>query len=64
MAVLPRLLVDHALQQGQLIDLMPGHSLRLPLYWHCWNLPSELLDRLSAALQEAAAAALLPLDPA
>ena len=63
-AVLPRLLVDHALQQGQLIDLMPGHSLRLPLYWHCWNLPSELLDRLSAALQEAAAAALLPLDPA
>ena len=61
-AVVPRLLVQEPLRQGQLINLMPEHSLKLPLYWHCWNLPSELLDSLSAALQAAAAAVLLPVD--
>lgn len=61
-AVVPRLLVQEPLRQGQLINLMPKHSLKLPLYWHCWNLPSELLDSLSAALQAAAAAVLLPVD--
>lgn len=58
--ILPRLLVQALLEQGQLLDALPGHCVRLPLYWHCWNLPSEVLDSLSAALQAAASRALVP----
>jgi LysR family transcriptional regulator (chromosome initiation inhibitor) len=34
--------------------------LPIQLYWHCWNLESELLDALTAALKGAAAEALVP----
>jgi LysR family transcriptional regulator (chromosome initiation inhibitor) len=32
--------------------------LPIQLYWHCWNLASEVLDSLTAALTRAAASAL------
>lgn len=63
-AVVPRLLVRELLQQGLLINLMPEHSLNLPLYWQCWNLPSDLLDSLSEAIHSAASIALQPQAPA
>lgn len=57
-SVVPRLLAQGLINQGLLINLAPGCSLPIQLYWHCWNLESEVLDALTAALTEAAAAAL------
>lgn len=57
-SVVPELLVRGLLAQGQLMNLAPAHSLQIQLYWHCWNLQSEVLDSLSTALTRAAASAL------
>lgn len=59
-SVVPRLLVAGLLEQGRLVDVAPGHSVAVQLYWHCWNLESEVLDALSAALTRAAGAVLEP----
>ena len=58
--VVPELLARGAIADGSMVDLAPGRSLPIQLYWHCWNLESELLDTLSEALTSAAARALLP----
>ena len=52
--MLPELLVRGLLEQGALVNLAPSHVLPIQLYWHCWNLQSEVLDALSAALTQAA----------
>ena len=49
-AVLPELLVQPALQAGDLVNAAPGHALAIALYWHCWNLESRVLARVSQAL--------------
>ena len=57
-AVLPRLRVLTHLDAAELVNLAPAHSLPVDLYWHCWNLDSQVIDRLSAALVAAAEQAL------
>ena len=57
--VMPELMARQALADGSMVDLAPGRSLPIQLYWHCWNLESELLDALSSALTSAAAQALV-----
>lgn len=58
--VVPELLVRGLLQQGHLVNIAPAQHLDVALYWHCWNLESQLLDTLSAALTQAAAHQLRP----
>jgi LysR family transcriptional regulator (chromosome initiation inhibitor) len=58
--VVPELLARSALADGSMVDVAPGRALPIQLYWHCWNLESELLDALTAALKGAAADALVP----
>ena len=58
-SVVPELLAREPLAQGLLVNLVPAHSLSIQLYWHCWNLESEVLDALSTALTTAAAQALV-----
>jgi LysR family transcriptional regulator (chromosome initiation inhibitor) len=53
-AVLPRLRVQSQLERGALVNIAPAHSLPIDLYWHCWNLDSAVIDRLTAALAGAA----------
>ena len=53
--VLPELLVRPALAAGDIVDVSPGHTLPIQLYWHCWNLESEGLEALTQALIEASA---------
>ena len=36
--------------RGRLVDLTPGDHVAVELYWHCWNLKSELLENLTHAL--------------
>ena len=57
-AVLPRLRVQRHLESGDLVNLAPAHALPVDLYWHCWNLDSQVIDRLTAALVCAAEQAL------
>ena len=54
-SVVPRLLAQELVDQGQLVNLAPHVTLPIQLYWHCWNLESEVLDALSAALVQSAA---------
>lgn len=57
-SVVPELLARPALADGRLVDLAPGHSLPVQLYWHSWNLQSQVLDALAEALGEGARQAL------
>jgi len=57
-SVVPELLARGLLEQGQLVNIAPSYTLPIQLYWHCWNLESEVLDSLSAALTQAAGTAL------
>ncbi|SDO38555.1 LysR family transcriptional regulator ArgP [Desulforhopalus singaporensis] len=40
----------HLFESGCLVDLAPGSTINIDLYWHCWNLQSKLLDKLSRLL--------------
>jgi LysR family transcriptional regulator, chromosome initiation inhibitor len=53
-SVLPQMLVQPAIDSGELVHLMPQFSLPVQLYWHCWNLESEVLDQLTYAIQSSA----------
>lgn len=57
-SVLPELQVRGLLDSGELVNLAPKSTLPVNLYWHCWNLDSVVIDRLTDALSAAASAAL------
>jgi LysR family transcriptional regulator (chromosome initiation inhibitor) len=59
-SVVPELLVRGLLQQAQLVEVGNGCTVHEQLYWHCWNLQSEVLDSLTAAITRAARASLEP----
>ena len=59
-SVLPELLVRPELASGKVVNLAPGTSLSVNLYWHCWNLDSAVLNSLSAAVVSTAAKVLSP----
>lgn len=58
--VVPELQVRTLLASGELVNLAPTTHLPVNLYWHCWNLHSVVIDRLTAALQGGAIQALAP----
>lgn len=58
LSVVPRLMAQPLIAQGSLVDLAPDYSLPVQLFWHSWNLESEVLDALSTALTQAARKAL------
>ena len=58
--VVPALQVHSLLASGDLVNLAPAVTLPVNLYWHCWNLNSMVIDRLTAALAQGAAQALHP----
>ena len=35
---------------GQVVDLAPKYQVPVKLYWHCWNLKSDLLEKLTRHL--------------
>jgi len=59
-SVVPRLLAQGLIDQGLLVNVAPHYTLPIQLYWHCWNLESEVLDALTAALKLTAAQSLVP----
>jgi LysR family transcriptional regulator (chromosome initiation inhibitor) len=57
-SVVPRLLAQGLMDQGLLVNVAPTYTLPIQLYWHCWNLESEVLDALTAALKQSSAQSL------
>jgi LysR family transcriptional regulator, chromosome initiation inhibitor len=55
----PQALVTPLLQSGDLVELMPGMVLDVPLYWQHWKLDSDVMLGLTAAVHTAAKRALL-----
>lgn len=58
LSVVPELLARGLLEQGHLVNVAPAHVLQIQLYWHCWNLESDVLDALTKALTTSAQHAL------
>lgn len=56
--MVPHLQCRDALAEGRLVQLAPGSTIELPLYWQRWNLRSPILDSLTAIITEEAALAL------
>jgi LysR family transcriptional regulator (chromosome initiation inhibitor) len=54
----PQVLVDGLLASGDLVELVPGQSLDVPLYWQHWRVESQALGALTGAVHAAAAAML------
>lgn len=48
--MLPDQQCESLLTEGRLVDLAPANRVRVDLFWHCWNLRSKLLDRLTRCL--------------
>lgn len=58
----PLLQCQSMLDSGQLVDLTPTRRVDVPLYWHTWQLESELIGSLGKALLGGAAAVLNPTE--
>lgn len=54
----PQALVAPLLASGDLVELVPGRVLDVPLYWQHWRLEAEVLRALTRAVQAAAREAL------
>lgn len=39
--------VEQHIQSGALVNLLPEHRIRVPLYWHNWQLAGELMKALT-----------------
>ena len=48
--MLPDQQSDPLIRNGQMIDLSPKYHVLVTLYWHCWNLKSDLLEKLTQHL--------------
>lgn len=48
--------------RGAVVDMMPGSYVAVPLYWHVWNLHSELIRQITDELVRTAAETLEPLE--
>jgi LysR family transcriptional regulator (chromosome initiation inhibitor) len=57
-SVVPELLAREHIDAGKLVNIAPNKVLPIQLYWHCWNLESDVLDALTQALLEAAVVSL------
>lgn len=56
--MLPAQQYGNAVETGELVDLVPGRYIDVPLYWHAWRVQSPALERLGRAVVDAARAAL------
>ncbi len=62
--MLPHAMVADQLENGTLVELVPGSALDVPLYWQQARAASKLLEGLSQQLLQAARTALRPLPAA
>lgn len=53
--LLPELQTQAERERGELIDLVPGQVIDVPLYWHSWRNGGDLLTALTRHLESQAA---------
>ena len=53
-AIAPRLQAQQALDDGRLIEMTPGKSLNITLYWHYWSLGNSTLKAVGDSMHRAA----------
>ena len=58
-SVVPELIAREHIAAGKLVNIAPKKVLPIQLYWHCWNLESDVLDALTRSLLDAATASLV-----
>lgn len=58
-----RILAEPHLTRGELVDLAPGETLRVPHYYQCWSLQSSLSRRVGDIIVRTAQANLIPRCP-
>ena len=58
--LVPEQQVLDELARGELLELIAGRPIDVPLYWHHWRNGGELLGRLTGHLRKAAAECLVP----
>ena len=56
--MVPELQCREAIDAGRLVELQPNSTIKLPLFWQRWNLPSPLIDQLSDIVSDEASRAL------
>ncbi|MDE1929086.1 MAG: ArgP/LysG family DNA-binding transcriptional regulator, partial [Burkholderiales bacterium] len=56
----PQALIEHALAEGTLVELLPVQPLDVPLHWHQARAASALLDGLTRRVVAAARQSLAP----
>lgn len=56
--LMPEAHCGSGLKAGSLVDLVPGHITRIPLFWQRWRIESPALDTLTESVKLAAARAL------
>ena len=56
----PDQLAREAIDAGHLVELAPGKPVDVALYWQFWRLNVQALQHMTQAVQQAAAASLLP----
>jgi LysR family transcriptional regulator (chromosome initiation inhibitor) len=59
--LVPALQVQGQLARGELIELLPGRHVDVPLYWHHWRQGGELLENLTSHLRRITQAGLIAL---
>ncbi len=58
-SVVPELIAREHIAAGRLVNIAPSKVLPIQLYWHCWNLESDVLDALTRSLLDAATLSLV-----
>ncbi|WP_298450048.1 LysR family transcriptional regulator ArgP [uncultured Marinobacter sp.] len=53
--MIPEIQAWREIETGQLVNIAPGLSLDVKLYWHFWRHSGRVMERLTAALQAASA---------
>lgn len=61
--LMPELQVRENLRRGDLLELIPGCSLDIPLYWHYWRNGGSMLEQLTGHLSRGSRYHLLGLEP-
>ncbi len=61
--MLPEQQIVPLAESREIIDLAPGYSVAVDLYWHCWNLNATLLKKLSEQLIQHGRRLLEPTTP-
>ena len=59
---MPEQQVSGELERGELVDMLPGRVIDVPLYWHHWRNGGELLAALTRNLLTKAPGLLVPIS--